>query len=96
MLYMGCNYHILWCSKDFAETLQKVGVKAQLILYEGKTHTDIFLQVKEPLKCFLLLSLFCQDVAFVASGGLNSFLFLLYLFLNVSKEFFFQFITKFL
>lgn len=31
-------------SKDFAETLQKVGVKAQLILYEGKTHTDIFLQ----------------------------------------------------
>ncbi|KAE8023032.1 hypothetical protein FH972_008784 [Carpinus fangiana] len=31
-------------SKNFAETLQSVGVKAELILYEGKTHTDLFLQ----------------------------------------------------
>lgn len=31
-------------SKTFAETLQRVGVKANSILYEGKTHTDLFLQ----------------------------------------------------
>ncbi|KAG6654015.1 hypothetical protein I3843_05G106400 [Carya illinoinensis] len=31
-------------SKNFAETLQGVGVKAESILYEGKTHTDLFLQ----------------------------------------------------
>ncbi|KAL4638313.1 hypothetical protein ACB092_03G137900 [Castanea dentata] len=31
-------------SKSFAETLQRVGVKAESILFEGKTHTDLFLQ----------------------------------------------------
>ncbi|CAK7326485.1 unnamed protein product [Dovyalis caffra] len=31
-------------SKNFAETLQSVGVRAESILYEGKTHTDLFLQ----------------------------------------------------
>ncbi|KAK7386866.1 hypothetical protein VNO78_27208 [Psophocarpus tetragonolobus] len=31
-------------SKTFAETLQKVGVTAESIMYEGKTHTDVFLQ----------------------------------------------------
>ncbi|XP_058183030.1 probable isoprenylcysteine alpha-carbonyl methylesterase ICMEL2 [Rhododendron vialii] len=31
-------------SKDFADTLQRVGGKAESILYEGRTHTDIFLQ----------------------------------------------------
>ncbi|KAM6548207.1 hypothetical protein CsatB_019883 [Cannabis sativa] len=31
-------------SKKFAETLQSLGVKAESILYEGKTHTDLFLQ----------------------------------------------------
>ncbi|XP_057961323.1 isoprenylcysteine alpha-carbonyl methylesterase ICME-like [Malania oleifera] len=31
-------------SKNFADTLQRVGVEAQSILYEGKTHTDLFLQ----------------------------------------------------
>ncbi|XP_027151103.1 probable isoprenylcysteine alpha-carbonyl methylesterase ICMEL1 isoform X1 [Coffea eugenioides] len=31
-------------SKSFAETLRKVGVKAESVLYEGKTHTDLFLQ----------------------------------------------------
>ncbi|XP_015571939.1 probable isoprenylcysteine alpha-carbonyl methylesterase ICMEL1 isoform X1 [Ricinus communis] len=31
-------------SKNFAETLQRVGVRAESILYEGKTHTDVFLQ----------------------------------------------------
>ncbi|XP_073301374.1 probable isoprenylcysteine alpha-carbonyl methylesterase ICMEL2 [Primulina huaijiensis] len=31
-------------SKSFAETLQSLGVQAQCILYEGKTHTDLFVQ----------------------------------------------------
>ncbi|XP_010265336.1 PREDICTED: probable isoprenylcysteine alpha-carbonyl methylesterase ICMEL2 isoform X1 [Nelumbo nucifera] len=31
-------------SKTFVETLQIVGGQAELILYEGKTHTDLFLQ----------------------------------------------------
>uniref|UniRef100_A0A1J3GEI4 protein-S-isoprenylcysteine alpha-carbonyl methylesterase n=1 Tax=Noccaea caerulescens TaxID=107243 RepID=A0A1J3GEI4_NOCCA len=31
-------------SKSFAETLQRLGAKAEVILYEGKTHTDVFLQ----------------------------------------------------
>ncbi|CAK9151255.1 unnamed protein product [Ilex paraguariensis] len=31
-------------SKSFADTLQRVGVKGESILYEGKTHTDLFLQ----------------------------------------------------
>ncbi|KAI4357888.1 hypothetical protein L6164_001807 [Bauhinia variegata] len=31
-------------SKSFAETLREVGAKAESILYEGKTHTDLFLQ----------------------------------------------------
>ncbi|XP_059655577.1 probable isoprenylcysteine alpha-carbonyl methylesterase ICMEL1 [Cornus florida] len=31
-------------SKNFADTLQRVGVKAESILYEGKSHTDVFLQ----------------------------------------------------
>ncbi|XP_048318903.2 probable isoprenylcysteine alpha-carbonyl methylesterase ICMEL1 isoform X2 [Ziziphus jujuba] len=31
-------------SKNFAETLKRAGVKAEAILYEGKTHTDLFLQ----------------------------------------------------
>ncbi|KAM1214606.1 hypothetical protein ACFX2I_011115 [Malus domestica] len=31
-------------SKNFAETLQRLGVTAESILYEGKTHTDLFLQ----------------------------------------------------
>ncbi|KAJ8774676.1 hypothetical protein K2173_017122 [Erythroxylum novogranatense] len=31
-------------SKNFAETLRGVGVRAESIVYEGKTHTDLFLQ----------------------------------------------------
>ncbi|KAL5153239.1 putative isoprenylcysteine alpha-carbonyl methylesterase ICMEL2 [Glycine soja] len=31
-------------SERFAEALKKAGVRAELILYEGKTHTDLFLQ----------------------------------------------------
>jgi len=37
--------NIILYSKTFAETLKKVGVTAESILYEGKTHTDVFLQV---------------------------------------------------
>ncbi|KAD2804309.1 hypothetical protein R6Q59_030170 [Mikania micrantha] len=32
------------CSKTFVDSLQRVGVKAELKLYEGKTHTDVFVQ----------------------------------------------------
>lgn len=32
-------------SVKFAETLRELGVEAKAILYEGKTHTDVFLQV---------------------------------------------------
>ncbi|XP_020547825.1 probable isoprenylcysteine alpha-carbonyl methylesterase ICMEL2 isoform X2 [Sesamum indicum] len=32
-------------SKSFAETLRSLGVQAESVLYEGKTHTDLFLQV---------------------------------------------------
>ncbi|KAH1076332.1 hypothetical protein AAZX31_19G036800 [Glycine max] len=35
-------------SERFAEALKKAGVRAELILYEGKTHTDLFLQ--DPLR----------------------------------------------
>nr|AFK40773.1 unknown [Medicago truncatula] len=31
-------------SVSFADTLKRFGVKAESILYEGKTHTDVFLQ----------------------------------------------------
>ncbi|KAF5745309.1 Alpha/beta-Hydrolases superfamily protein [Tripterygium wilfordii] len=31
-------------STNFAESLQRVGVRARSILYEGKTHTDLFVQ----------------------------------------------------
>ncbi|KAL0446939.1 UNVERIFIED_CONTAM: putative isoprenylcysteine alpha-carbonyl methylesterase ICMEL1 [Sesamum latifolium] len=31
-------------SKNFAETLRSFGVQAESVLYEGKTHTDLFLQ----------------------------------------------------
>ncbi|KAG1346918.1 Isoprenylcysteine alpha-carbonyl methylesterase ICME [Cocos nucifera] len=35
-------------SKDFVDALQTVGAKAKLVLYEGKTHTDLFIQ--DPLR----------------------------------------------
>ncbi|XP_010262382.1 PREDICTED: isoprenylcysteine alpha-carbonyl methylesterase ICME-like [Nelumbo nucifera] len=31
-------------SKSFAESLRRAGCQAEVILYEGKTHTDVFLQ----------------------------------------------------
>lgn len=38
-------------SKSFAETLQRVGVKSEAIMYEGRTHTDVFLQVSVGQRC---------------------------------------------
>ncbi|KDP24366.1 hypothetical protein JCGZ_25662 [Jatropha curcas] len=35
-------------SKTFVDTLKRLGARADLILYEGKTHTDLFLQ--DPLR----------------------------------------------
>ncbi|KAF9591759.1 hypothetical protein IFM89_007089 [Coptis chinensis] len=35
-------------SKNFADALQRVGARAELVLYEGKTHTDLFIQ--DPLR----------------------------------------------
>lgn len=43
------------CSKNFANTLQRVGGKAESILYEGKTHTDLFLQVRVLSDLFMLV-----------------------------------------
>lgn len=40
-------------SKDFADALTANGVLVDLILYEGKTHTDLFLQVNA-IKYFLI------------------------------------------
>ena len=34
-----------WCSEIFAEALLQVGAQVELILYKGKTHTDLFIQV---------------------------------------------------
>ncbi|XP_077253706.1 isoprenylcysteine alpha-carbonyl methylesterase ICME-like isoform X3 [Tasmannia lanceolata] len=34
--------------KNFSDALQRVGAKVKLVLYEGKTHTDLFLQ--DPLR----------------------------------------------
>lgn len=33
------------CSKKFVDTLHSVGAKVDIVLFEGKTHTDLFLQV---------------------------------------------------
>jgi len=35
----------LACSENFAEALNRVGAHAKVVLYEGKTHTDLFIQV---------------------------------------------------
>lgn len=45
------------CSQAFREALQRVGAQAELVLYEGKTHTDLFLQASDVLgsSCFVFL-----------------------------------------
>lgn len=37
--------YFVFCSISFVETLKRVGVRVELILYNGKTHTDLFVQV---------------------------------------------------
>ncbi|KAK4399895.1 Isoprenylcysteine alpha-carbonyl methylesterase ICME [Sesamum angolense] len=37
-------YRSIFLGKSFAETLRSLGVQAESVLYEGKTHTDLFLQ----------------------------------------------------
>ncbi|XP_035823849.1 probable isoprenylcysteine alpha-carbonyl methylesterase ICMEL1 isoform X1 [Zea mays] len=58
-------------SQAFADALQQQGARADLFLYEGKTHTDLFLQscfVEDPSfflapsDCKLLSSLFLQQL----------------------------------
>ncbi|KAL3336655.1 hypothetical protein AABB24_029355 [Solanum stoloniferum] len=46
VLFHGTADYSIPCdsSKSFADTLKGLGVKAECILYEGKTHTDLFLQ----------------------------------------------------
>ncbi|XP_049365018.1 probable isoprenylcysteine alpha-carbonyl methylesterase ICMEL1 isoform X4 [Solanum verrucosum] len=46
VLFHGTADYSIPCdsSKSFADTLKALGVKAECILYEGKTHTDLFLQ----------------------------------------------------
>ncbi|KAL5723500.1 putative isoprenylcysteine alpha-carbonyl methylesterase icmel1 [Ranunculus cassubicifolius] len=49
-LFHGSADYSIPCqaSETFAETLQKVGAQVKLVLYKGKTHTDLFLQ--DPLR----------------------------------------------
>lgn len=44
-LYNNMLNLLVLCSKAFVDTLHRVGAQAELILYDGKTHTDLFLQV---------------------------------------------------
>ncbi|PKA48962.1 Isoprenylcysteine alpha-carbonyl methylesterase ICME [Apostasia shenzhenica] len=50
ILYHGTNDNSIPsdASINFAEALQSIGVQAKVVLYEGKTHTDLFLQ--DPLR----------------------------------------------
>ncbi|CAN6823798.1 unnamed protein product [Brassica oleracea] len=52
-------------SKSFAETLQRLGGKAEVILYEGKTHTDLFLQ--DPMRGGV--DEMFEDIVSVVLGG---------------------------
>lgn len=52
-------------SRTFADALQQVGAKAELILYSGKTHTDLFLQ--DPMRGGKD-ELFDYVVAFIHAG----------------------------
>ena len=47
------RYLLIFCSKTFVDALQRAGAQAKLVLYEGKTHTDLFLQVSDALNIFL-------------------------------------------
>ena len=63
-MLLGSDNHHLLCSKSFAETLQRVGVRAESILYEGKTHTDLFLQVRVHINVSFLVFVFWSVCCF--------------------------------
>jgi hypothetical protein len=48
------RYLLVFCSKTFVDALQRAGAQATLILFEGKTHTDLFLQVSDVPDIILL------------------------------------------
>ncbi|TKY58518.1 isoprenylcysteine alpha-carbonyl methylesterase ICMEL1 [Spatholobus suberectus] len=56
-------------SKTFAETLKRFGVTAESIMYEGKTHTDVFLQ--DPMRGGKD-DMFEDLVAYIHSGDADS------------------------
>jgi hypothetical protein len=63
----GCNTILIWwliqkCSQAFIDALQQQGAKADLFLYEGKTHTDLFLQVVIVPKVLFGFSLFSDSI----------------------------------
>lgn len=43
------------CSINFVDALKGVGADAELILYEGKSHTDLFLQVSDQYYLFVVI-----------------------------------------
>lgn len=53
MLVHTSRYLLAFCSKMFVDALQRAGAQATLILFEGKTHTDLFLQVSDVSDIFL-------------------------------------------
>ncbi|XP_073103630.1 probable isoprenylcysteine alpha-carbonyl methylesterase ICMEL1 isoform X2 [Elaeis guineensis] len=61
-------------SKTFADALQNAGAQAELVLYEGKTHTDLFLQDpfrggKDELLEDIIAVVHADDAAALANDG---------------------------
>jgi len=52
-LFLG-NKGYVACSVEFGDALRSVGATAHTVLYAGKTHTDLFLQVCESLHISLV------------------------------------------
>lgn len=46
---------LVTCSKNFVAALKRVRAEAEVILYDGKTHTDLFLQVSCSFHAFFFL-----------------------------------------
>ena len=49
VLKLPHNPSFFFSSKDFAAALKRLGAQTELILFDGKTHTDLFLQVSAEL-----------------------------------------------
>lgn len=67
ILFHGTSDSSIPChaSKEFVDTLRRIGAKAELVLFDGKTHTDLFLQ--DPLRGGKD-ELFDHIVAFIHAG----------------------------